>query len=121
MRIARWNEFINPQAFAELAVFLKGYQNQCGEVRLGSLVASEFTFQTSPTAVHFKQRPNGGVYSGSWSGEAPTTCCDAPPRGDRPPDRGSSGKLPCPGLPGGIFFLGKPDDPAVKGKKYCRL
>lgn len=35
----RWNEFINPRAFAELAVFLKGYQNRCGEVRQGSLVA----------------------------------------------------------------------------------
>lgn len=40
MRIVQWNEFINPQALAELAVFLKGYQNQCGEVRPGSLVAS---------------------------------------------------------------------------------
>lgn len=53
----RWNEFINPRAFAELAVFLKGYQTRCGEVRQGSLVASEFTFQTSPTAVRFEQRP----------------------------------------------------------------
>lgn len=53
----RWNEFINPRAFAELAVFLKEYQNRCGEVRQGSLVASEFTFQTSPTAVRFEQRP----------------------------------------------------------------
>lgn len=40
MWIVQWNEFINPQPFAELSVFLKGYQNQCGEVRLGSLVAS---------------------------------------------------------------------------------
>lgn len=51
MRIARWNDFINPQAFAELAVFLKGYQNQCGEVGLVSLFASEFTFHLQPSAL----------------------------------------------------------------------
>lgn len=59
--------------FAELAVFLKGYQNRCGEVRQGSLVASEFTFQTSPTAVRFEQPPRGGVCSGSRFGRASET------------------------------------------------